>query len=377
MIQKHDDLNRLLDYMEENIDLEHIAKIEKLQYDAINFKEITHLPLNIRTTPDGFEQIPLEDAYENPELMLYNEILWSSMHSSYNSVRLKDDNPLMIRANCGIGLLASMFGCKVSIFDNAMPWVAHIEMEDAYKKFANGVPDLRSGLGQRVLDFYAYYKDRLAAYPKCSKAIHLSQPDMQGPYDVLHLVIGEEAFYHVYDEPEKTKEMLEIITQTYIDYRELVDPYIDHTFKDASFVHGFTVGGQVLLKCDTASENLSEEMCKEYETDFVKKIIEHFADKGYGSIHCCGNIRPGVLKQFINTKMQCMNYGNPEKHELQPFFEEHMKSKTAVVGWGFNQFYDEMIKEVKDCNIKTGMTLMAKSIDINDGIEILKRHRGF
>ncbi len=375
-MKKHDDLNKLLDFMEEHIDLAHIAKAEQLQYDALNFKELPHLPLTIRTTPDGYEQIPMDIAFDNPELMLYNEILWSTMHSSYNSVRMKDDCALMVRANFGIGVIPSMFGCKISVFNNNMPWVTHIELEDAVKQCKNGVPNLSKGLGQRVIDTYEYYRDRLSTYPKCSKAIHLSQPDLQGPYDILHLIIGAEAFYIVHDDPDLTKEMLDVIIQTYVAYRKLLTPHLDATYTDASFVHGFLAGGQVLFKCDTASANLSVDMCKEYECDFIEKALTQFRDGGLGSIHCCGDIRPEVLDLFTATGIQSMNYGNPEKHDISKYYPKHFDSKTCIVGWGFNMFYDEYIHAIKKSGISTGMTLMAKAHNVNEGMGILRRHRG-
>ncbi|MBA7528036.1 hypothetical protein ES705_20219 [subsurface metagenome] len=76
------EVDRLLDYFEENVDLEHIEKIEQLNYDALNYKDILFLPLTIRTTPEGFDRFPLEDAFDNPEKMLNNELLSSTFHSS-------------------------------------------------------------------------------------------------------------------------------------------------------------------------------------------------------------------------------------------------------------------------------------------------------
>ncbi len=377
-MKKYDELNRLLNYMEENVDLQHIANIERLQYDAINFKEIPYLPLTIRTTPDGYEQIPLEEAFNDPEKMLFNELLWSTMHSSYNSVRTKDDCPLMIRSNHGLGIVPTMFGCKTVVFDNKMPWVEHIEWDEAVKVMKKGVPDMKAGLAGQVVETYQYYKQRLSDYPKLSKAVRLTQPDMQGPYDIFHLVVGNEAFYSVYDEPEQTKEMLDVITQTYIDYRNYLKPYLYDSAgnnNDACFVHAFCVGGQVLVKCDTASANLSADMCEEFETVYVKRIIDAFAHEGGGSVHSCGEIRPDTMDKFIATNMKTFNFGNPEKHNVDEVFDVLQKSNIGVAGWGFNQFYNEYHINAFKGKIKTGMSLSAKSINVNDGIEILKRHR--
>ena len=77
-MKKRAELTCLLDYMEENIDPIHIRKVEQLQYDAINYKEVEHLPLTVCTTQHDFTLMPRAEANEDPEKMLYNEILQSA-----------------------------------------------------------------------------------------------------------------------------------------------------------------------------------------------------------------------------------------------------------------------------------------------------------
>ncbi len=377
-MQKFDELNRLLDYMETNIDLAHIRRAEELQYKAMKYEAVPYLPLTMRITPEGYAQIPLEDAFDVPEYMLYNELLWSTMHSSYNSVRVKDDCPLMIRANHGIGIIASMFGCKTSIFNNAMPWVDHLDWDTAVRQVTRGVPALDAGLAGQVADTYHYYIDRLKDYPNCAQAIHLTQPDLQGPYDILHLILGSEAFYQLYDEPELTKEMLGVISQTYIDLRKHLSPLLSATVPqgDACYVHGFTVGGQVLLKCDTATANLSVDMCQTYELDFCEKILAAFADEGGGSLHACGEMRGDVMERLLTTGMRSFNFGNPEKHDMQALYPALKAKQVSVVGWGFNRFYDEYHATGALNGIDTGLSLMAKARSAEEAKAFLRQHRG-
>lgn len=378
-MRKLSELTQLLDFMEENIDLKHIRKIEQLQYDAINFKTVDRLPLTIRTTPDGFEQIPIEEAYENPEKMLYNEILWSTLHSSYNSVRTKDDSPLMIRSNHGIGIIASMFGCKSLIFNNQMPRVEHVSVDEAKKVFAKGVPNVKSALGKCVIETYQYYHERLKAYPKCYEAIRITQPDMQGPYDIFHLIIGNDAFLLPYKEPNYAKEMVNIIAQTYIQFRKEVDPLLTDKIYDAVFVHGFCCGGRVLVKADTPVANLSPEMYKIYEAMPDDYIMDSFKGQGGGSLHYCGEPKPWHKDMICNKDLRCINYGNPELHDLSENYGYWKEKGVAIVGWGFNQSFNEMRKTIAIADtgkpVTTGMTLMCESDDWNHGIEILKRHK--
>ena len=89
-----------------------------------------------------------------------------------------------------------------------------------------GVPDLDQALGKKVKETYQYYHERLKPYPKCHQAIHITQPDLQGPYDILHLILGNEAFILPFDSPALTKYVIDVITETYIAFRRFIDPYL-------------------------------------------------------------------------------------------------------------------------------------------------------
>lgn len=374
------ELNKLLDFMEENIDLDHLREIEELHYDTIKYRDVERLPLTIHTVCDGYRQIPLDIAYRDPEKMLYNEILWSTSHSSYNSVRMKDDGPLMVRSNHGIGIIASLFGCKLLFSENQLPWVEHISVEKAKKIFAKGVPDFNQALGKRVIETYQYYRDRLAPYPKCSQAIRITQPDMPGPYDIFHLIVGNEAFILPYDHPELAKYMIGVITATFIAFRKYIEPYLtDSIHGDAVFVKGFCTGGKVLIKADIGTANLSPEMYQLYEGEPDKQIMKAFEEEGGGSLHYCGGSKNWHHTKIFNHNLRCINFGNPEMHELQAEYTYLKEKKIAIVGWGRNQSYQHIRENVETGDsgapIRTGLTLMCEAADIKQGKEVLNRHK--
>lgn len=368
------ELDKLLDYFEENVDLEHIKKIEQLNYDALNYKDIPFLPLTIRTTPEGFDRFPLEEAFDSPEKMLNNELLSSTCHSSYNSVRTKDHCTLQIRSNHGIGIIASLFGCESSIFNNEMPWVSHITLEEAKKAFGRGVPEFNKGLGEKIIDTYQYYHERLKSFPNTYQAIRITQPDMQGPYDIFHLIVGNDCFLYHYDDPKFCNEALEVITETYIRFREFVDPLLTDSYNsDSVFVHGFLCGGKVLLKNDTAAINLSQEMYHDYETIWDARIFNHFDSYGGGSLHYCGLERDWHYGEMNDGLLRSINFGNPEMHSLERVYNFWKQHKVAIVGWGANQDYS-YLEEVYQLNIHTGMQLVTMVDNVEQGKEILKYH---
>jgi hypothetical protein len=368
------EVDRLLGYFEENVDLEHIGKIERLNYDALHFRKVPFLPLTVRAPIEGFDSFPLKEAFDDPEKMLYNELLSSTFHSSYNSVRTKDHCALQIRSNHGIGIIASLFGCRSSIFNNEMPWVSPLSPAEAKKAFAGGVPDFNRGLGKKVVDTYAYYHDRLKEYPGTCRAVRITQPDLQGPYDIFHLVVGNDCFLLAYDEPRFCREALTVITETYIRFREFLEPLLsDSCGGDAVFVHGFLCGGKVLLKNDTAAVGLSRQMYHDYETVWDARIYEHFADRGGGSLHYCGPERDWHYREMSDKNLRAVNFGNPEMHSLEKAYDFWKRRKVAIVGWGVNDGPDHL-EEVYRLGIRTGLQLMTVVSDAEQGKEIVKRH---
>lgn len=365
-------LDRLLAYLEENIDLEHVKKVEKLHCDVLNYREVPVLPLSILIRPDdSFKPFLYSEAFEDPEKMLFNELLWS-FASVYNSVRLKDYHPLHIRSNLGVGIIPSLFGAKCRIVNENMPWVENFDKdEDISRIIETGVPDINTGLGAKVIQHYKYFHDRLKEYPKCYEGIHISQPDLQGPFDIAHLLIGAKIFYMLYDAPDVIHRLLEIITKTYMKFRKKIEPLLtDQAGENNVYVHGAIYGGKVVIKDDTATINLSEDMYEEFSMSYNRQILMEFNG---GCIHHCGQGRTWHHKSMKCKWLKGINFGNPESHDIQNEYENWSRERVPIIWWGYNQNKD-FLKRVYDLNIRTGISLAVSVGSIEEGIEVLKRH---
>ena len=364
-------LNTLLEFLEENIDLNHLKEVENLHLDTIEYRQVSYLPLSVSFPPDGeFTPFPYAEAFEDSEKMLFNELL-GSFSSIYNSIRLKDHFPLHIRSNHGIGILASLLGANCKIINNNMPWVDHLEIKEIKSLIARGVPDICKNLGKKVIETCKYFNDKLREYPKCFQAIHISQPDLQGPFDIAHLLIGGDIFYKVYDEPEMLRQLLEIITETYISFRKSIDNLLTHQAgKSAVYVHGCIYGGKVIIKDDTAAINLSREMYNEFAKLYNERILEAF---GGGSLHYCGEARKWHFESINSKWLKGINYGNPEMHNLKNSYEFWSRNKIPILWWGNDQNH-EFLDEVYRLKIPTGITLATEAESFSHAREILKNH---
>jgi len=373
-----DKLDALLDFTEEHIDEEHVRRTEPLHLDVMAYRPVPHLPLTLIYPPDDVELLPYEEAFEDPEKMLYNELVRTvGGTSTYTSILLKGDFPPHIRSNHGIGILPSLFGARCRIINNNMPWVEHMELDEIRKAAGKGVPDLNQALVKRVLDTHHYYLEKLKGYPKCFRCVRITQPDLQGPFDIAHLLIGNDVFLGVVDYPDLVHELLDVVTDTYIAFRKKVDPLLtDRTGDGAVYLHGCMCGGKVLLKDDTAIINLSEEMHRSFSKAYNDRIFEAF---GGGSMHYCGPSRAWAHEAVGSPWLRGVNYGNPEMQNLAQEYAYWRERKLPILLWGDSLCGEPLdrafLDDVCSLGIRTGMSLAIRVKNQEEARAVLDEHR--
>ena len=365
-------LDSLLSFIEKNINLKHLQKVEKVHLDSLTFQTVPLLPLTVIPIIDQSLLFPYAEAFQDPYKMMYNELLQTCGGSVYSSIQTKDFFPLHIRSNHGIGIIPSLFGLSSKILYNNMPWVEHFDSRDEVKRIIQkGIPDLNKGLVERVIQTHHFYLDKLKNYPLCSQGIKVSQPDMQGPFDIAHLMLGTDIFYLVYENPLLLHELLELITETYIRLRKYIDKLLtDKTIGDAVYVHGAIYLGQVVIKDDTAVVNLSPEMYDEFSWQYNKKIFTEFR----GSLHSCGKMKDWLYDIIDDNNLMSINYGNPEMQNFQNIYKRNKGNHMSIIGWGHNQDFF-FLDEVFNNNIKTGLSLSCQVKNVNEGIKCVDKYK--
>jgi hypothetical protein len=373
-----DKLDALLDFLEERIDEEHIHGTERLHVDAMRFQPVPRLPVTLVFPPADISLFPYEEAFHDPEKMLFNELVRTvGGTSTYTSVMVKDDFPPHVRSNHGVGIIASLFGAECRIFNNTMPWVEHLGHEEIKKVAAKGVPELYQALGKRVVDTHRYYLEKLKAYPKCSRCIRVTQPDLQGPFDIAELLVGGDIFLGVYDYPELLHELLSVITETYIAFRKSLEPLLTDSAGDGfMYLHGCIFGGKVLIKDDTGMANLSGEMYREFSKIYNDRIIEAF---GGGSMHYCGPPKDWTHGAVETPSLRGINFGNPEMHDLAMEHAYWRERKVPILLWGdtlkLERFDRDFLGDIRNLGIRTGMSLAILVKDQAEARAILEAQR--
>lgn len=367
------EVERLLELLEDNIDLNHQREVEKIHINTLNYKKVSYLPIIINyTNNQNIIPYSYKEAFDNPEKMLYNELI-AGIGSIFNSVRLKDHLPFHIRSNHGIGIIPSLFGANCKIFYDNMPWVdSYKSIEEIKKVVLKELPEFKSSLCKKVIRDYQYFNYKLRQYPKCFKTIKISQPDLQGPFDIVHLLAGSNIFLYLYDHPGTIHQLLDLITNTYIKFREYMESYLtDKAGKDSIYVHGAIYKGSVIIKDDTAMVALSENMYREFVKPYNERIIKSF---GKGSLHYCGPNKDWHIKIIKEQKFSAVNYGNPEMHNIDKIYNNFKQDKISIIGWGEGQYYDDIVKDFFNRDISTGISLCVKADNYDDACRVLSNH---
>ena len=366
------ELESLLEYMEKHIDLEHAREVERAHARALAYEEVPYLPLSVSYPPDGtFSPFSYLEGYHDQERMLYNQLVWNASFTSvYNSVRIRDHFPLHIRADYGVGVIASIIGARIVVLGDSMPWVEPLGgVEEIEKVVAKGIPELDRNLGARVIETQQYYREQLSQYPKCHEAIKISQPDLQGPVDIAHLLIGSDIFLWPYDQPDLLHELLELVTETYIAFRRRIEDEVwDQAGEGAVYVHGAICSGKVIVKDDTGAVNLSPKMYAEFCKPYNDRILEEF---GGGCIHYCGKSNNAELMH--SPWLRGIDHGNPEMQDLVSLYTFWSERKVPIIRWGCDQSRG-FLGNVYRAGIRTGMTLNVQAKDVAEASAILEEH---
>lgn len=360
-------LDELLQFYEKNLDMNHVESTKKRLKALHNYEAADKISLHVdypNTETTGYSY---KDAFDDMEKMMYNGL----RNYTNNVIDIKDDTVPMIRAGYGVGILPSLFGVNCRIINNNAPWVDHVENEDEIKKIIDkGVPDLRSGLGAKVFDTHEYYQEKLQPYEKCREAIRVFHPDLQGPFDVAHLIWGEDIFFAVYDNPELVHALLKLVTKTYIVFLKELKKTINDEDEEFCCHNGTLFKGKMLIRDDTPVL-LSMEMFEEFVRPYDEMILNEF---GGGSIHYCGRADQWVFNMMEMEKIQAMHFGQPPNiHFGFDFLEKiYDKAKEKKIALPLYALSKKLFKQVSNTRFSTGVSFAVAAKDRKEALELLE-----
>ena len=321
-----DVVKKYLDKLEATLDLNHQANARATCQKVFAFQDVAELPFilsDVAAAPDqDWPHFPYNNTFVDQDKMLLDQLRNSFFHN-----QLRDYHPLNIRSNYGTPILPSVFGLGYQLTETSLPWVHHAENQAHVEAIiARGVPDIKTGLGGRCFETDAYYRDVLSSYPRLSKAISIYHPDLQGPFDVAHLIWGPDIFYALYDCPDVVHRLLALVTETYKVWMRAWKKWSGEGHEFTTHWNFYIKGG-IMLRDDTAVT-----MSAQHYEEFVKPYDQALLDEFTGCMHFCGKGTAFVRSMSESRNLYGLALSQPSWNDMPMVLDLAAQHKLVMLG---------------------------------------------
>ena len=311
------ELDRLLALVDEHIDFAHCAEVDQRYRATLACEPVDRPPLVVRA-PFGsrlelpapwheFTYYPYRQAFRDPVAMMQNQLLGSVVPG----LLLKDDHPLLIRADYGTIQLASLLGAPWEQIDDNPPWVRPLDSAEAIAAVAEGRTSVdleRGGVLARSFETLRFFQRKLAGHPRARQAIQVAMPDLQGPMDTAEQLWGCGLFVAFYEQPELVDKLLGRIVDVMLVVAAKFRPFAtDRLDPFANAQHAWQVPGRILIRNDS-SIMLSPQMYADQVRPHDQRLLRAI---GGGSQHFCGNGQHLILPMLATDGMLGFDLGQP------------------------------------------------------------------
>jgi len=341
-------LEEYLPRLDRIVDSAHVARSEALTLAAVSYEPVERIPRLVNCPVPGWPAPTYRETFDDMEKMLASQLssVWIGAH-------VRDDRVYTVRANYGVGTVASMFGCQSRLVDDvSMPWPAHLSDEELDKILDSGKIDIESGLGGRVFETERYYLKMLSRYENLAANVHVFMCDTQGPFDSAHIIMGHKIYTEIYDNPERVHRLLDLVTDTTIRFSRAQREIIGESGATSYHTHVMVRGG--VRACDDSGINLSPALYREFSKPYNERL---FAEFGGGWIHYCGSGKQILADVLTTDGVTAVNFGNPEMQDLRSVYAQAAPHRVAILSWIGSA--SELPEEVT-----TGVTTMESAADI-------------
>lgn len=366
-------LKSLLEHLHRVLDEGRQRETEDLFVRTLNWERVGRLPLVMSYPPSDempFRPYPHSAVFDDPEKMLYNELVHAFDVSVACRDRLRDDLPCTVRANFGTVLVASMFGARIQQVGDNPPWVVHddgrpipIEAVLDHDPF-----DLSKGWCPRVTETYTVYNDILGAYPDLRKIIKLVLPDLQGPFDNLELIAGSGIFAELCVNETLVRGALESVASTQIAMAHHLSRMITDGPSGFSHQHAHTIKGRILLRNDSVIM-MSPRMYRDQIAVHDERVLREFG----GGIHCCGNVGAHAQAFLEIDGVLCLDLGQPEMNDLDRIYALAKPKRIPIVRAVVSE--EELVTGSVLERFPTGVTLLHRARSLTDAARIADAYR--
>jgi hypothetical protein len=363
-------LEALLEHLHGALDEDRQLEIEELHRRTLNWEQVERLPvvMSYPVCEDfPFQPYPHSAIFNDPEKMLFNELLHAFNTSVSLRRELNDDLPCTVRANFGTVIIASMFGANIQQVGENPPWVVAADSREiSLEAIADQDPsDLSGGWFPRVVETYEAYRNVLSLWPEFRRTIYTVLPDLQGPFDNLELIAGSGVFAELYAEPDRVAQALETVAAAQIAAARYLTRFINDDTDGFSHQHATVIKGHILLRNDS-SILMSPEMYQRQIAIHDERVMR--AMRG-GGVHSCGNVGTHAEAFLDLDGIGCLDLGQPELNDIDRIYALARVKRIPLVRISVPE-EDLVTGKVLD-RFPTGATLLHGARSLNDADRIM------
>lgn len=314
-------LRKLLERLEQELDPAEHQAIRDHYIRTLHWEPVERPPLRLlfqerlqSLDEKSSTMYPICEAVLDPAKMLVNE-LWYGRASSMGWLEVRDDQPLQVRANLGIGLMASTFGARIDVVENNPPWVEPLSVDlEQIPRLVEAALDqydletvTERGWIPRAVAFYEYFQRIFAGYPNVEKSVAIVMPDLQGPFDTAAMLWGSDIFLALYAHAELVDRLLETIARAQVKVHDYLRQWIGREILPTGFCHqhGLMIRGNILIRCDS-NLMVSPEMYRERILPWDEYVVR---EVGGGSFHSCGKWDHNVASVIESGAFGTVDFG--------------------------------------------------------------------
>lgn len=323
-------LRKLLEFLEDTLDAEQQQRINDHHRQALLYEPVERLPLNFLypCPSDGpFSPFPYPEAYDHPEKMLYNQLIYAHGTSILHHAKIGDDLTYTVRANCGVGVIASLFGARMELRGDDLPWVRAEQTPDGYAALLEVDPaDMTRGLVPKVVGMYEVFREILERYPVVQRAVRMVLPDLQGPFDTAELLVGSSIFADFYERPEDLRRLLALLAEAQVRVARRLAPLLDDGPEGFSHQHLVLIRGRILIR-DDSPIMISAEMYRRFVAEHDEYILREL---GGGGIHYCGK-GDHLIDEFLSLpSLRHLDLGQSYLNDLDAIYARARAKRVSI-----------------------------------------------
>ncbi|MFA6716094.1 MAG: uroporphyrinogen decarboxylase family protein [Victivallales bacterium] len=242
-----------------------------------------------------------------------------------------------IRANLGTGVLLACLGLEQESFPDKMPWLReHLNKEQISKLSASDIKP--RGSFARGLEIMHYYKEIMG------DSIPVYVMDTQGPFDLAHLILGDELFIQLYDDPAFVHHLMDICFELSVKCTNWMKEVINEPSESLHHASMYSENFGIRI-CEDTAVMLNLDHIEEFVTAYSSRLAREF---GGAWVHYCG-YHEGLTDSILRCpEVKVLNFGLIPGHESEINFEKNMEKfeKAGKINYNWWPKYpDESIEE--------------------------------